>query len=168
MILETSDEFTGITEIRTQFVGIRNFKFFEDRDDIEDDDDPVIFQLVLRKENNESSNMAMVICFHEEMEWADWEEKLYLIIDNDRFYAPRTFKKLEKPKLFKRDFLLYELSSDLLHLICNSKEIKYSLRGNPYVWEGHFSDSHLIFFKAFENYCLEKNEEGASLIESLM
>ena len=172
------DDFTGLKKINSAFYGLKAFisfdgpsgpsdiylRYMRDKTGISD-----AFDLLYLETENGQGNVCVRVCssvakFSGNQEWPHWNDEWPMIIDGERLSLSST-----STNSFETDYELkvYNLPIDIFSKICNSKEVKFSLRGRNNKIEGVFTSQHITLFRAFEQYCFGDENEGKKLLESI-
>lgn len=169
------DDFTGFRKINTGLIDLKDFKTYSSTlgmqldaysGELGADRRRDAFELVyIESEDGQGGCFIKITSFiHETAGWPHWDDSWPMIVDGDRISLNskniNSFQTHEETKL-------YDLPIDVLNKLCNSKEIKFSLRGKSKVVEGIFTLKHQDIFKAFEQFCFGDESEGNKIIELL-
>jgi hypothetical protein len=169
------DDFTGFRTINTGLVDLKKFKTYSSTSAMQldgllgglgTDHSRDAFDLVyVEAEDGQGGCFIKIVSYIKESAgWPHWDDNWLMIVDGNRISlnstVVNTFGSYEESKL-------YELPVDILNKLCNSKEIKFSLRGKSKIVEGIFTSQHQTLFKAFEQFCFGDESEGDKIIETL-
>lgn len=169
------DDFTGFRTINTGLVDLKKFKTYSSilgmqldgySGELGADPRRDAFELIyIESEDGQGACFFKITSFiHETAGWPHWDDSWPMIVDGDRISLNskniNSFQTHDETKL-------YDLPIDVLNKLCNSKEIKFSLRGKSKIVEGVFTSQHQTLFKAFEQFCFGDESEGDKIIETL-
>lgn len=169
------DDFTGFRTINTGLVDLKKFKTYSSAlamqldgllGGLRADSSRDAFDLVYVESEDGQGGCYIKIISHikETAGWPHWDDSWPMIIDGNRISLNSTvinsFESYQETKL-------YQLPIDILNKLCNSKEIKFSLRGKSKIVEGIFTLQHQTLFKAFEQFCFGDEAEGDKIIDML-